>query len=82
MMDTWVKAFPNPTTGQLFLQVQMEAESGLTIQLLDGMGRSVKQWTAQDPANVELDIREVPSGLYFVEVTNGSQREIIRVIKD
>lgn len=82
MIETWVKAFPNPTTGELFLQVQMEVNDGLTIQLLDGMGRAVKQWMAQDPANVELDIRDVPSGLYFVEVTNGAQREIIRVIKD
>lgn len=82
LMETWVKAYPNPTTGQLFVQVQMEIGQGLQMTLLDGMGRSVREWFVGEQSTTELSIQELPAGLYFVQVSNGITRETIRVIKE
>jgi hypothetical protein len=77
-----VEAYPNPTGGRLTLNVLMEAGEGLTAEVLDAAGRVVYREFLGQQTNVELDLNGVPSGMYFIQVTNGVSREVIRVMRE
>jgi hypothetical protein len=82
MVTASVQAFPNPTTGELNVQFQMEPGNGYRVILLDGMGRAVNEWFTGDQVTLNVDISDVAPGLYFIQVTNGLDQEIIRIVKD
>ena len=82
MVTASVQAFPNPTTGELNVQFQMEPGNGYRVILLDGMGRAVNEWFTGDQVTLNVDISDVAPGLYFIQVTNGLEHEIIRIVKD
>ena len=80
--ETWVKAFPNPTSGSLTLQVNMPVGQGLYVDVMDATGRVSLRDFIGEQTDVELDLSEVPSGMYFVQITNGVDREVIRIMRD
>ena len=80
--ETWVKAFPNPTSGSLTLQVNMPVGQGLYVDLMDATGRVSLRDFIGEQTDVELDLSEVPLGMYFVQITNGVDREVIRIMRD
>lgn len=81
-MESTVNAFPNPTTGDLNIQFQMERGIGYRVILLDGMGRVVNEWFTGEQVSLQVDISDVAPGLYFIQVTNGTDQEVIRIVKD
>jgi len=82
LMESTVNAFPNPTTGDLNIQFQMERGIGYRVILLDGMGRVVNEWFTGEQVSLQVDISDVAPGLYFIQVTNGTDQEVIRIVKD
>lgn len=80
--DLWVEAYPNPTTGRVTLSVNMPVGEGLQAEVLDAMGRVAVREFLGDQTNVELDLSDVPAGMYFIQVTNGTEREVIRVMRE
>lgn len=77
-----VLAFPNPTTGQLSIQIEMEAGNGYEVSLMDGTGRVVYYENVGSANLVSLDLGGLPVGLYFVQVSNGMDVQMTRVIKE
>jgi hypothetical protein len=62
--------FPNPTTGEVTLQVA-GFHTGVTVSVLDGAGRVV--WTEQNVAlqgNTVLDLSALSSGTYNVMLSD------------
>jgi len=80
--ESWVKAFPNPTSGSLTLQVNMPVGQGLYVDVMDATGRVSLRDFIGEQTDVELDLSDVPSGMYFVQITNGVDREVIRIMRD
>lgn len=80
--DMWVEAYPNPTSGRVTLSVNMPVGEGLQAEVLDAMGRVAMREFLGDQTNVELDLNDVPAGMYFIQVTNGTEREVIRVMRE
>ncbi|MDA0912927.1 MAG: M43 family zinc metalloprotease [Bacteroidetes bacterium] len=77
-----VLAFPNPTTGQLSIRIEMEAGNGYEVSLMDGTGRVVYYENVGSANLVSLDLGGLPVGLYFVQVSNGMDVQMTRVIKE
>ncbi len=67
-----VSVSPNPTTGLLTVNVDVENESDFRLNVRDLLGRIVlRQENLSNSQNIFLDDKE--SGVYFLEVTDGDQ---------
>lgn len=64
-----VKVFPNPASDKLHIEIEgMYAPYSVT--LVNSLGSLVKQ-VKSEAENVQLDVSELPAGLYFVRVDTG-----------
>jgi hypothetical protein len=69
-----VKLFPNPASGQV--TIQGEFQKGY---LLDATGRQVHEFTGNGTA-MQLDVRDLPAGLYVVKLQNKTALQTIKLI--
>ncbi len=80
------KAFPNPLSnnGILTINVQnMDVPVQSTITLMDAVG---KVWNVRDiddlqNGNFEINMAEVPNGLYFVNIQSGAELKTLKIVK-
>lgn len=71
-------AYPNPTGGVLIIRSDIGMH-GTNWQLLDPLGRVLLQGAAQGPV-MELDLSELPSGLYTITLDHDDGRSMVRVL--
>ena len=79
-MPTW-KAFPNPVTADL--NIEMEQMTSGNIQILNSIGQSVKTYSFENQELIQLNISELPKGIYFVKLYDeekqvASTRKVIK----
>ncbi|MFH0895326.1 MAG: T9SS type A sorting domain-containing protein [Bacteroidota bacterium] len=72
-----VSVSPNPSAGMLTIQTGVNTESEITV--MNALGQTVKS-TKRNQSKVKLDISDQPDGMYFVQVRNGSQRIMKKII--
>jgi len=79
-----VLLYPNPTQDRIVVEVPLTTNRDLALVLTDASGRvihnyeiEVKQWQPR----FELDLRDLPTGVYFLEVPTPGGRTINRVVK-
>lgn len=78
-----LQAWPNPFKGTLHLLVQANTAQEATIKLSDVRGRQVytSQLYLQTGANeLELQLKDLPSGLYILRVQGGQLQESLKLI--
>ena len=71
------KPHTNPFTEILY--VQFEDTKARTIQLLDAQGRKVKEISTSD-AMVKIERVDLPSGVYYLQVTEGEKRMVKKLV--
>ena len=77
------KMFPNPSAGKVFLEATTENSSEQNISVYDLTGKQVYQ--IQLPTNskqqlLELDLQELPNGVYLVELKTARNSSVQRLI--
>jgi hypothetical protein len=74
-----VQAFPNPSANEFKLNIQTNADESVEVKVMDLQGRviSIQQVRA---GNIQFGTG-LRAGIYFVEVTQGKQKERIKLIK-
>lgn len=76
-------AYPNPASDRFKLSYVTNMTSRVTIKMYDIQGREVKQILDQDQDNgeheEEVDVSDLPKGIYFVKITNGNNSKTIKV---
>jgi PKD repeat protein len=72
-----VKVYPNPAKEVFTVFVNHNGVS--TIVITDILGKTVKQLTAND-SRTEIDATDMPSGVYFVKVTQGLMSTTQKVV--
>ncbi|MEJ7627472.1 MAG: endonuclease [Ferruginibacter sp.] len=66
--------YPNPTAGELHIQLYESLLVKSTISITDLTGRLVKKQTAEKgELNMLLDIQNLPNGRYFIKIKNNYQ---------
>ncbi len=77
---------PNPTNGQLLLSIENQWIGETEIAVFDGLGRmvvpafyEVKQNEAQA---IQLDLGQMPAGLYWVKMVQGGDAGWIKIMKN
>ena len=66
--------YPNPTTKNCFIDINLIESSNLEITVLNYLGQVLKQksYNANFGKNeIEVDLNNVQSGIYFVNIKNG-----------
>ncbi len=78
-----IKVFPNPTTGELLLNInQLETEE-FVLELSNLAGKVVITKTYSELTNlVQLDIAEMEKGVYILKVSSDSFKKYFRIVKN
>ncbi len=69
--------FPNPSTGVFNLNLP---EAGSTVEVVDVLGNVILAKNINTAGTTQLDLSSQPNGVYFVRVTNGTSKEVKRVV--
>lgn len=82
--NSFFKVYPNPSNGELKVTYHLGGER-LDIRLLNGEGKEVKfvSWAPDVSGSIEreLDVSELASGLYVIQLTSGNFKESHRFLK-
>ena len=78
-----VRIAPNPVQSTLNVQLQEQTKQLLFASLVDVHGRVLIKRTTLQLGNTELDLNNLPAGLYFLNVMrqNGKTLEVFKVVK-
>ena len=75
--DASVNVFPNPTTGEFTVQLAGFSEnSTVTLKVINMIGEIVysKDQVSIDNSAIDVNLGDVPAGLYNIQVTDGINR--------
>jgi PKD repeat protein len=81
-MTFQVKLFPNPTTGNFFVQPEgISKEETLAVDVYNMQGKRLfsRQITRDYPP--EFSLEDHAQGIYLVRISNGQRSETVRVVK-
>jgi hypothetical protein len=77
-----MKAYPNPTQGDLTLEITDLKLENLTFQLIDLQGRSIENRKIAN-TNEIIKMENLPSATYFLKVTNNNKEvKSFKIIKN
>jgi hypothetical protein len=82
--DFQFSLFPNPTDGNLTIELTLSSAQNLQFKLQDVLGREVYASEEQNISGTltrQLDLSKLPSGTYFLKVMHGEGSEMKKVIK-
>jgi Secretion system C-terminal sorting domain len=81
---TSIKVYPNPTSGQVYIKGKAEQPSKMLYELYNVTGQQVlrTEGDASDEFLQEVDLSQLPIGLYFVRISDGVSYETVRVVKN
>ncbi len=77
----FAKVFPNPTTGQLTIECDLDREDiTKQIHLYNGIGQCVKTAFFTTP-QYQVDLSGLASGVYFLKIQSNFKQQLLKVIK-
>jgi photosystem II stability/assembly factor-like uncharacterized protein len=80
--NSLIKVYPNPTNGILFLKINDAIGSIQTIKIMDTTGKVYKIIEPIiDNEFIHLDISDIESGIYFIQVFFSDKIESLKVFK-
>ncbi len=78
--DMNVSLYPNPTSGELVLDFSTIPASNTTVKVIDFTGKVVLITTVANQKQ-SLDLSQLPTGNYIVNIKNDTQERNFKVIK-
>jgi hypothetical protein len=82
-LTTIIKAFPNPTTDWVTIQLKTEVPQDFVLQLVDGQGRTIwiKEVGQTDWLEESVDMSALSTGMYFLKVRSGKDNQTHIIVK-
>lgn len=82
-LDESVSIFPNPTSSQLNILMNLEENHDVQIELVDVLGRQIKSIPSDNirQANYQLDMSGLTNGVYYVVIMANDTRIVRKVAK-
>ena len=69
-----VKAYPNPSTNHLLLEINGQSQTSVSLRIYDQLGRPImsmaNQYLYPGSNTIEIPITDLPSGNYYLELIN------------
>ena len=77
-----VEIFPNPTPGDFIIRPKVISKtfSTLNVKIIDGTGKIINQMRVSSIESIQFGSNLKP-GIYFAEVSQGTQRQMIKLVK-
>ncbi len=81
-LGSLINLFPNPSTGVFNLNIALESQKDLNVKVINPLGQTVQQFgeLKSNGGMFTLDMSTEPNGVYFVEITAGSQTTVKRIM--
>ncbi|MDT8412340.1 MAG: T9SS type A sorting domain-containing protein, partial [Vicingaceae bacterium] len=81
----WVELYPNPNNGSFTIHLTHPIAIGfvseeVTIEVYDVFGKQIHYKKTNASTEIQLDLGNVPKGLYFVSITTKKQKEIRKIV--
>jgi Zn-dependent metalloprotease len=64
--------YPNPTSGDVKLTLDPAPEQDILIRIMDLSGRCVMTYTSPAQPQVTINLEEIPTGMYLVNISSGN----------
>ncbi|MAN04827.1 MAG: hypothetical protein CMI35_17235 [Owenweeksia sp.] len=77
--------YPNPTAGSVRVSFDTEGSEDVSLTVLDLSGKRIMNWNfthANGRVDEELDLTDLATGTYVLQIESGNMRAIRRVIKN
>ena len=84
LSETTIAISPNPASDKIFISSTNIPHGNYEFVLYDAFGRIVKNWESlslKDKLNLEIDISELSSGPYILNVKNEKISSVFRILK-
>ena len=77
-----INAFPNPTNGLLNVAVALQNKENLSISVSNALGQVImsNNYSSISNETLQLNLSNQNNGIYFVTVSNGTEKTIKRVV--
>ncbi|MBU2913693.1 T9SS type A sorting domain-containing protein [Reichenbachiella agariperforans] len=72
--------YPNPTSGQLTIELKQETEESVSLRVVDLMGKIVYATEQYGMRQVSIDLSGNPPGVYLIELRAAETKSVHRVI--
>jgi len=79
-----VTLYPNPASDVLFLSTEFKSPVHLEVRLLSLAGQAIRRYYYPEgnaQSTKEVDISDLPAGMYLLELQVGNQRQVEKFIK-
>jgi hypothetical protein len=76
--------YPNPTNDVLWVKVDAQGEDMLRVQVMDAVGRILREQRAESPKDggaISIAVRDLAQGTYILHIDQGGQRWTERFVK-
>jgi hypothetical protein len=73
-----IKVYPNPTTGIIY--IDKSNKETILISVLDNLGRTVLTQQSREVIT-NLNINNLPKGIYYISINNGKKLKTIKIVK-
>lgn len=79
-----ISVYPNPSRGIVHLQIShLDDNEQVQVRILDLQGREVaKPGIYVNGSRMQVDLHNLPAGIYLLEATSGKQRKIQKLVKE
>lgn len=80
-----LRLYPNPVEDILSIELNVEGQNDVTIRLMDVSGKQVLSATKsmkEKEAKTTIDLSKLAKGVYMIEVSDGQQTAVRRLIKE
>jgi len=72
-----IGVYPNPTSGQVHINAEHEIKQ-VSVQSSDG--KLIGNWNFTPSEQQELDLHDLPSGLYYMRIQSGDQWSTEKIV--
>lgn len=74
------KVYPNPAKEVAYLEFFEKTAGETHVSIMDISGKMVSQQTVSDADNVEINVTDLPVGVYLVNVSNANRQESRKLV--
>ena len=78
--DLLMKMYPNPVSKTLFIVLRQSTEK-LNVSLVDVYGREIRNLDFNTTNTIQLDVSNLASGIYYLNMTNDKIKSVHKFIK-
>ncbi|TKG95138.1 T9SS type A sorting domain-containing protein [Puteibacter caeruleilacunae] len=75
------RVYPNPTTDFVHVDVESSQNETIIIRILDNLGKVLKIRQFESYEDIRIDVSDLPSGLYFMNMQVGKTSKSIKILK-